>query len=262
MTAFEIPQRGEARPDFVQPRQGLREAELASVGLALNATQIRLLDAYASLVRRWSKMVGLVSQRDLAQFGARHLLDSLIAVKAVREIQEIWGGQPLRLVDLGSGAGLPGVPLSVALPEVSVALVERSVKKARFLSRVQRELDLANVRVHCKDFAHMPPACCHIITARALMPLPDLWKCAGFLLKPQGCLLAFDRIGRSQRALGEADAAPEGFPGGSILARHWERMAGVRDGFWASGLLVVRRNDSNHSGGQSEGRRWQNHDQR
>ena len=209
--------------------------------LALTAAQIEGLDAYAALVRRWSKAVGLVSRGDLARFGPRHLHNSLAALPVIRKIQQAGAKERLRLVDLGSGAGLPGIPLAVALPEVCVTLVERSARKARFLNRARRQLNLANLQVQCKDLADMPANCCHIVTARALMPPPALWQCARPLLKPHGCMLAFDRIEPWPPASAEADLAAEDFPGGSIMARHWERMDADAGGFQATGLLVIKK---------------------
>ena len=240
------------RDNAIRLGQLLGRAELAALGLRLGAAQMQALNDYADLVRRWNPVAGLVSKGDLAHFGRRHLLDSLAAVKIVREIQQVGWSERLRLMDLGAGAGLPGVPLAVALPEVSVALVERNGKKARFLSRVQRELGLANVQVLRRDLAQLPAACCHILTARALMPPPALWRSAGALLKPQGCLLAFARIEGGKRAA----AAPESYLGGSIIAKHWVKMAGRAGTCRASALLVVRKDDPDHSGGQSKGGRW------
>ena len=241
-------------------------APACALELGLSPPQIGQLEAFSVLVRRWNRVVGLVSKGDLPHFADRHLLDSLAAVKVVRAIQEAMELARPRLVDLGSGAGLPGVPLAVALPDVAVVLVERSVKKARFLDRVRRELDLRNVEVQCVDLADMPTHCCDIVAARALLPPAALWASAKAMLRPNGRLLAFARAQQPGDAT-EADLASEDFPGGSVEGRHWTNLScktSRRNGRAprAGGLLVVRKNDPNHSGGQSEGRRWQDHDQR
>ena len=239
-------------------------AAVLAAGAALTPRQVGLLEAFSVLVRRWSGFAGLMSKGDLPHFADRHLLDSLAAVEAVRAIQEASGQAGLRLVDLGSGAGLPGVPLAVALPEIGVTLVERSAKKARFLSRVRRELDLPNVEVRCVDLADMPASCCDIVTARALLPPPALWRSARAMLKPGGRLLAFAGLAPPPGEGAEGPASQD-FPGGSIEGRRSSGRGVVgRDG-WAprgGGLLVVRKDDPNHSGGQSEGRRRQDHDER
>ena len=248
---------------------------------ALTPVQVQLLEAFSVLVRRWSGVAGLVSKGDLPHFAHRHLLDSLAAAKVVRKIQGASELAGMRLVDLGSGAGLPGVPLAVALPEVGVTLVERSAKKARFLNRVRRELDLPNVDVRCVDLANMPANCCDVVTARALLSPPALWRSASKMLRPNGFMLAF--AGSAPPAGAKAKGrALHGFPGGSVEGRHWANRrspaqgsrpsAAVRpsaggaaggDGCTPCGaLLVVRKDDPNHSGGQSEGRRRQDHDER
>ena len=239
---------------------------------ALSPAQVELLEAFSALVRRWSGVAGLVSKGDLPHFAHRHLLDSLSAAQAVRKIQAALELAGQRLVDLGSGAGLPGVPLAVALPEVGVTLVERSAKKARFLNRVRRELDLPNVDVRCVDLAELPANCCDIVTARALMPPPALWRSASAMLRPRGFMLAFD--GAPPAGAAAKGRALQGFPGGSVEGRHWANprcpaprpsarsAAGGERCAPCGGLLVVRKNDPNHSGGQSEGRRRQDHDER
>ena len=240
-------------------------APACALELGLSPPQIGQLEAFSVLVRRWNRVVGLVSKGDLPHFADRHLLDSLRRSKVVRTIQEAMELARPRLVDLGSGAGLPGVPLAVALPDVAVVLVERSVKKARFLDRVRRELDLRNVEVQCVDLADMPTHCCDIVAARAAAASGFVGKRQA-LLRPNGRLLAFARAQQPGDAT-EVDSASEDFPGGYVEGRHWTNLScktSRRNGRAprAGGLLVVRKNDPNHSGGQSEGRRWQDHDQR
>ena len=225
---------------------------------ALRPAQVQVLDAYADLVRRWNPMLGLVASKDLPRFADRHVADGLIAAQVLRETRS-GGCEALRVLDLGSGAGLPGIPLAVALPEVWVTLVERSVRKARFLRLAQRELGLANVTVLCADVGQVPSASADVVTARALMPPPALWKQVHRVLKPGGHLLALDRVVRSRQAAVAAADAPVDFPGGSIARRHWAKMP--RLSAW-HGLLVVTKDDPDHSGSESKGRRRQDHDER
>ena len=259
------------------------------VEAALRPKQSAVLDAYADLVRRWNPMLSLVASKDLPRFADRHVVDGLVAAQVLREAQGSRSCDALQLLDLGSGAGLPGVPLAVALPEVQVTLVERSVRKARFLRLAQRELGLANVSVLCADLSQVPTASADVVTARALMPPSTLWKQVRRMLKPGGLLLALDRVVRSRRAAAAVTDSPADFPGGSIAGRHWAKMpmspvrgvrlpheptiapadrlpAGLRHrpvglSAW-HGLLVVTKDDPDHSGGKSEGRRRQDHDER
>ena len=217
------------------------------VEAALKPEQSAVLDAYADLVRRWNPVLGLVAAKDLPGFADRHVVDGLVAAKVLQDTQGSRGCESLRVLDLGSGAGLPGIPLAVALPEVWVTLVERSVRKARFLRLAQRELGLANVAVLCADLGQVPSASADVATARALMPPPALWKQAHRMLKPGGHLLALDRVVRSRQAAAAVADAPAEFPGGSIAVRHWAKMP--RLSAW-HGLLVVTKDDPDHSGGK------------
>jgi len=226
---------------------------------ALRPEQVQVLDAYASLVRRWNPVLSLVATKDLPRFADRHVVDGLVAAHVLRDTRRDRGCEALRVADLGSGAGLPGIPLAVALPEVWVTLVERSVRKARFLRLAQRELGLANITVLCADVGQVPSASADVVTARALMPPPALWKQAQRMLKPGGHLLALDRVVRSRQAAVAAADAPVDFPGGSIARRHWAKMP--RLSAW-HGLLVVTKDDPDHSGSESKRRRRQDHDER
>ena len=222
----------------------------AELEAALRPKQKSVLNAYADLVRRWNPVLSLVAANDLPRFADRHVVDGLVAAKVLRDTLGGSGCAYLRVADLGSGAGLPGIPLAVALPEVWVTLVERSVRKARFLHLVQRELGLANVTVLCAELGQVPSASADVVTARALMPPPALWQQAHRMLKPGGYLLALDRVVRSRQAAAAVADAPADFPGGSIAVRHWAKMP--RLSAW-HGLLVVTKDDPDHSGGKSGG---------
>ena len=220
------------------------------VEAALKPEQSAVLDAYADLVRRWNPVLSLVAAKDLPRFADRHLVDGLVAAKVLQDTQGSRGCESLRVADLGSGAGLPGIPMAVALPEVWVTLVERSVRKARFLRLAVRELGLANVAVLCADLGQVPSANIDVVTARALMPPPALWKQAHRMLKPGGHFLALDRVVRSRQAAAAVADAPADFPGGSIVRRHWAKMPRIST--W-HGLLVVTKDDPDKSGGESGG---------
>ena len=214
---------------------------------ALRPGQVQALDTYAGLVRRWNPVLSLVAPKDLPRFADRHVVDGLVAAWVLRDTRSGRGCEALRVADLGSGAGLPGIPLAVALPEVWVTLVERSVRKARFLRLAQRELGLANVSVLCADLGQMPAASTDVVTARALMPPPALWGQAHRMLRPGGHLLALDRVVRSRQAAAAVADAPADYPGGSIALRQWAKVPKLSA--W-HGLLVVTKDDRDHSGGR------------
>ncbi|GGJ96473.1 16S rRNA (guanine(527)-N(7))-methyltransferase RsmG [Luteimonas terricola] len=157
------------------------DAGLAALGLdpALAAP----LRRYLELLARWNRTYNLTAIRDPGEMVTLHLLDSLSMHVHSRDIAS--------LADLGAGAGLPGIPLAIALPELQVTLVESNGKKARFLREVVRTLGLANARVvESRAEAVDMPGAFEAITARALATLADILAVGGHLLAPGGRLLA------------------------------------------------------------------------
>jgi 16S rRNA (guanine527-N7)-methyltransferase len=118
---------------------------------------------------------------------SKHLLDSLAMHASVDAIADAGGS----LADLGTGAGLPGIPLAIVKPTLQVALVEANGKKARFLREAVRTLALGNARVLESRIEAVDAAgAFDAITARALATLPLILELGGHLLKPGGVLLA------------------------------------------------------------------------
>ncbi len=160
-------------------RQELK-AGAEALSIPLKEQQLDQLMAYAGLLQRWNKRFNLVSSQDLDDFVSRHLLDCLCV-----PADKLTG----RILDMGTGAGLPGIPLAVAHPGQAFTLVDSNGKKVRFLQQVQIELGLENIHpVHSRiealggDF--------DTILARALSQLEQLWQWAAPLLAPGGQLLA------------------------------------------------------------------------
>lgn len=238
------------RPGAAQERNtpSLPETEeLERLGVPLADPQLLKLEAYSALVARWNGVAGLVSRDDLGRFSQRHLLDSLALAPLLRQcggfdsVSNSPGTEvaeaSLPIADFGSGGGLPGVPLAIALPWLTFALIDRSEKKARFLRRVRDELKLPNVRVLCADVRQLQPCSCKAVVARAAMPVQALWRHARSALAPGGYLLVMDRIVRT------AQAPPAEPPGGcedATVRRHWTQMP--RYGAW-HGVLEVREMD-------------------
>jgi len=156
------------------------DAGLAALGLA-PALAGPLL-AYLALLDRWNRTYNLTAIRDPREMVAKHLLDSLA--------MHPFAGDGA-LADLGTGAGLPGIPLAIAHPGLQVTLVESNGKKARFLREAVRTLKLPNARVaEARIEALDMPGMFDAITARALATLPLILQLGGHLLKPEGKLLA------------------------------------------------------------------------
>lgn len=160
-------------------RQRLR-AGVAALGVDLDDRSIDRLLAYLELLQRWNAAYNLTAVRDPAEMVARHLLDSLAIVPYVHGAT---------LADLGSGAGLPGIPLAIAAPARSILLVDSNGKKARFLREAVRQLDLANVRV-AESRVERVEGSFDCITARAFASLAEMLAWGGHLLAPDGEWLA------------------------------------------------------------------------
>ena len=145
-----------------------------------------LLD-YVALLDRWNRTYNLTAIRDAGEMVGKHLLDSLAMHAHVEGVQ--------RLADLGTGPGLPGIPLAIVHPQLQVALVESNGKKARFLREAVRKLELGNAQViESRIEAFDAPGQFDAITARALATLPLLLQLGGHLLGPQGRLLAMKGV--------------------------------------------------------------------
>jgi len=156
------------------------ESGLAALGLPTTLAP-RLLD-YLALLARWNQAYNLTAIREPREMLGKHLLDSLAMHGHVGDEN---------LADLGTGPGLPGIPLAIARPGLRVALVESNGKKARFLREAVRQLGLGNARVvesRAEDFNE--PGTFEAITARALDRLAGILAVGGHLLAPQGRLLA------------------------------------------------------------------------
>ena len=159
-----------------------RESDLLSAEVfgASRETEARLRD-YLALLRRWNARINLVADAPEEEQWHRHVLDSL-------QLLPLLPDAAAPLVDLGSGAGLPGLVLAMATGS-ETHLVESDRRKAAFLTEVVRQLGLGQVRVHPTriEAARLPPAA--VLTARALAPLTDLLAHAHRLLAPEGVAL-------------------------------------------------------------------------
>ena len=154
--------------------------------LGLDHALAEPLLAYLALLLRWNRTYNLTAIRDPDEMVVRHLLDSLAMHPFV---------QPGALADLGTGPGLPGIPLAIVRPDLQVTLVESNGKKARFLREAVRQLRLGNARVaESRAEAVDEPGAYAQITARALDTLAGILEVGGHLLAPRGRLLAMKGV--------------------------------------------------------------------
>ncbi|RZU00865.1 16S rRNA (guanine(527)-N(7))-methyltransferase RsmG [Rivibacter subsaxonicus] len=172
-----------AAPDF----QRVLEQGAAALGLELDADQQRRLLAHLALIERWNKVYNLTAVRDPAQMLVQHLLDSLSVIAPLRRHT---GGAAAAVLDVGSGAGLPGVTIAVACPELAVSCVDTVAKKASFIRQVAAELPASNLRALHARVEALDALPWQIITARAFSSLADLVLLTRPLLAPGGVWMA------------------------------------------------------------------------
>ena len=187
------------------------EAGLRQLGL--DAALAEPLLAYLALLARWNQTYNLTAIRDTREMLVKHLLDSLAMHAHLDGIET--------LADLGTGPGLPGIPLAIARPGLQVTLVESNGKKARFLREAVRQLKLGNASVvESRIEAFDAPGHFDAITARALATLPLILELGGHLLKADGRLLAMKGVLPSD----EIAALPAGW---RLAAVHPLRVPGL-----------------------------------
>ncbi len=159
-------------------------AGLAELGLDLPATAQRQLLAFRDLLLKWNKTYNLTALRDPEQAISHHLLDSLAILPHV-------GVGPL--LDVGSGGGLPGMPLAIARPELAVSMVDTVQKKAIFLQQAAIELGLKNVAAHHARVEDMQGQYAQI-SSRAFAELKLFVELTRHLLAPGGRWLAMKGV--------------------------------------------------------------------
>lgn len=169
-------------PDALRPALA---AGLTALGLELPGSAVDRLLAYQALLQRWNAVYNLTAVRDPAHMLTQHLLDSLAIVAPLRKMRP----EPGRLLDVGSGGGLPGVVLATALPEWRITCIDAVAKKSRFVQQVAAELGLANLsarhgRVEAADQVF------DVVVSRAFASLADFVALTRDRMDPGGCWLA------------------------------------------------------------------------
>ncbi len=163
---------------------------LAQLSLQLNAEQIAKLRAYLALIQKWNKVYNLTAVRDPNEMVTHHLLDSLAAIGPLnRHLAQAGMGSSASLLDVGSGAGLPGVVMAICCPTVKVTCVDTVAKKATFIKQVALELKLPNLTgLHARVESINSPF--DVICSRAFASLVDFTQWSASALAPAGIWMA------------------------------------------------------------------------
>jgi 16S rRNA (guanine527-N7)-methyltransferase len=161
------------------------ESGVALLGLSLSPAQVTTLLNYLALLSKWGKVYNLTAIRGPHEALTQHLFDCLAAVKSLREFRPTGG----RLLDVGSGAGLPGLVIAVVCPEWQVTCVDTVAKKAAFIQQAAVQLGLKNLTAVHRRVEDLPGPY-DVISARAFASLPDLVSWSAQALAPEGVWLA------------------------------------------------------------------------
>ena len=170
------------------------QAGSEALALGLTEAQVTLLMDFLALLQKWNKVYNLTAVRDPQEMMTHHLLDSLAAVAPLRRhvagLQQGGAASPVKLLDVGSGGGLPGVVFAICCPDVDVSCVDTVGKKAAFIQQAAVALKLRNLHgVHARVETLTTPF--DIISCRAFASLPDFvtWSRAA-LVAQHGVWLA------------------------------------------------------------------------
>ena len=155
---------------------------LAELKLNLDAAQIEKLLAFIKLIEKWNKAYNLTAVRDVQEMVSMHLLDSLAILPYI---------QGPSIADIGTGAGLPGIPLAICCPDYRFTLVDSNSKKTRFVQQAVLELQLKNVQVvHSRVESLKPQSLFATVISRAFASMADILRLTSHLQAEDGVLLA------------------------------------------------------------------------
>jgi len=199
---------------------------LNEAGISLTDHQKQQLVAYVDMLHKWNKAYNLTSVRDPNEMLIRHILDSIVVAP------HLTGS---RFIDVGTGPGLPGVPLAIVLPEAHFTLLDSLGKRIRFLRQVQHELKLENitpVQSRVEDFPAEPPF--DGVVSRAFASLNDMVSWCHHLPCEQGRFYAL----KGQVPDDEIAALPAGFMVESVVKLAVPQLDGERH------LVVIKPNNS------------------
>jgi 16S rRNA (guanine527-N7)-methyltransferase len=201
-----------ARPDSdSDPDFSTLETACRQLDIELTQSQYDSLIRYTRLLRDWNQRINLVSRRDTGRILCYHAIDSLAVQRLIP--------QGARVCDVGTGAGLPGIPLVIVRPDLKMLLIESSQKRSRFLQTAITELGLNNVEVLNERAESLPPLECDVVLSRLAGQLDDVVRYASSHRRLGGTIVLYKT----------RDCSSELAKAGRLLARNRLRVAGSHD---------------------------------
>ena len=170
---------------YVRKKMNFRQHLLdgcTALKLEISDDKVAKLLNFIDLIEKWNKAYNLTAIKSKQDMVALHLLDSLTVLPYLH-------GK--RIIDVGTGAGLPGIPLAICLPELSFTLLDSNAKKTRFVQQAVLELKLTNVQIiQCRSEDYLPAQRYNTILTRAFAELPDIIASTRHLLAENGIMIA------------------------------------------------------------------------
>lgn len=177
------------------------QKDLATMGFDLSVSQQERLVGYIRLIKKWNKTFNLTAILAESEMVTLHLMDSLVIVPFLREYKT--------LADVGSGAGLPGIPLAIALPELAVSLIESNNKKCTFQRQVKIECQTENVEILQGNVESLAEQKFDAVISRAFSTIAKFIEASGHLVTSNGRLFAMKGV--------FPDAEMAGIPNGWVV---------------------------------------------
>ncbi len=157
------------------------------LGVNLTPATYESLKQYARLIEEWNKKINLISRQDTARICTYHIIDSIAACRFITT--------DARCADIGSGAGLPGIPLAIVRPDIKMTLIESIKKKCQFLEMAVTAIGLKNTKVILGRAEALPPLGSDVILSRLTSALDRTLHYCQFHLKPCGLLVLYKSLG-------------------------------------------------------------------
>ncbi len=197
---------------------------LAALNITLSADQQQCLLQYVVLLNKWNKVYNLTAVREPERMIGLHILDSLAVLPHL--------GNPHRVLDVGTGAGLPGMALAIARPDVHITMLDSLQKKTTFVRQAIGELSLSNAEVVCERVEQFKPAeKFDIVISRAFAELADFVNGAAHLVTDEGRMFAM----KGQHPVDEIARLPAGFEVEKTIELRVPQIEGQRH------LLVIKK---------------------